>query len=42
MKLTNEPEKIDGLRKMINDGDYFSSEDNHSHIKNEVDYVTSL
>ena len=41
MKLTNEPEKIDGLRKMINDGDYFSSEDNHSHIKNEVDYVLS-
>ena len=41
MKLTNEPEKIDGLRKMINDGDYFSSKDNHSHIKNEVDYVLS-
>ena len=38
MKLTNEPEKIDGLRKMINDSDYFSSEDNYSDIKNEVEY----
>lgn len=38
MRLTNEPEKIDGLRKMINDGDYFSSEDNYLDIKNEVEY----